>query len=506
MNDVSHTQIPSALETLLLRAALLDDEPAIAAYRSWSGEVDVDSLDGGSQRMLPLLAANLNRLGVRDELTPSLHGHRRQSLAANAHRIAGSREALRALAGARIETMVLKGTALVTSGLCELGLRPIGDVDVLVHEQDRSRAIDTLVDAGWVTEIYPPWYVKRTFHRQVPAWVWLRGGVQLDLHWGALHLVRDPVAERPLWERSAAGDIGGVPVLTPSPEDQALHAWLHASEYSPVPPLRWAADATTAIAARGDAFDWDYVVERAIATRVAIQTRAALEYLAGELDQPIPGPVLDRLRGAPTSRLERREHAARNRPPAERSRAEERIVALQDHRRQSLELLARPPRVGARDLRREGRRPGDGSELHDLRGGPLVLNHDDDPLDSLLYGWSFPESLGRWTEGGEAALAVRVEPGAEATLIADVSAFVGTPKRSQRIAIAVDGRRRARPRFGASDLDLEPREVRLTAPPTPDGVVTLTFRIASPCSPSSLGMPADDRRLGMLLRSVRLAD
>jgi hypothetical protein len=505
VNEASHSQIPSPLETELLRAALLDGESAIAAYRRWAAQVDVDSLDGGSQRMLPLLASNLGRLGVEDELIPALHGHRRQSLAANAHTIAGTREALRALAAAGIETLVLKGAALVASGLCELSLRPIGDVDVLVRPQDRAAAIDVLVAEGWETNIYPSWYVRRTLYREHPAWVWSRDRAQLDLHWSALHLVRDPAAETPLWQRAMATDIGGVPVLVPSIEDQAMQAWLHAAEHNPVPPLRWVADAVTAIDARDGAFDWDHCVEAAIAQRTIAQTRAALDYLASKLDKPVPSGVLARLRQERVTRLERREHAARNRPPAERNRVDAAVVALQDHRRQSVALLSRSPLTGALDLRRARRRRPDSHELHDLRDGALVLDRDADPLDSLLYGWSFPEPSGRWTDGPEAAVAVRVEPEAEALLVADLSAFVGTSRRRQRVTIRVGGRRYATLRFGRDDVDLRPREVRIPVPPTPDGTVELTFAISSPRAPTSLGLTADERRLGLLLRSLRLA-
>jgi putative nucleotidyltransferase-like protein len=506
VNDISYSLLPSALETSLLRAALLDGELAVTAYRDWRAVVDIDGLDGGSQRMLPLLASNLNRLGVRDDLTPALHGHRRHSLAANAHTIAGSRDALRALVDAGIEPLVLKGAALVASGLCELGLRPIGDVDALVRPGERDRAIEALIAAGWKAHVFPNWYVRRTLAREYPAWVWQRGDVQLDLHWGALHLVRDPVAEIPLWERATAADIGGVPVKVPAAEDQALHAWLHASEYNPIPPLRWAADAATAIQARGDDFDWDLVVGTAIAQRVVLQTRAALDYLARELDQPVPDAVLTRLTAERTSRLEVREHAARCRPPESRGRIDRIAVELQDLRRQRLELLARPTLTGALELRRSRRRgPGRDDRLHDLRDGPLTLNCHDDPLDSLLRGWSFPEPLGRWTVGRDAALAVKVEPNKPAVLVADLAAFVGLADRRQRVTVRVNGRREQVLRFDAADLDLKPREVRIEAPPSPDGTVAVEFRIASPCSPTSLGLPADGRELGLLLRSLQLA-
>ena len=506
MNESSFTQIPAPLETQLLRGALLDGDLAVEAYRRWRAEVDIDTLDGGSQRMLPLLASNLAQIGFEDDFTDQLHGHRRQALAMNAHRIGTVRPALRALAAADVDVMVLKGTALVASGLSELGLRPIGDVDVLVRPGDRGTAIDVLLDEGWEIDTYPAWYVKRVFWRTVPAWVLRKGTVQLDLHWGALHLVRDPVAEQPLWDHAEIGALGGEPVLAPSAEDQATQAWLHAAEYCGLPPLRWAADAATTIRARGRRFDWDRVVAAAIDQRVVLQTRAALGYLADELAQPVPDEVRRRLAAERVTRLERREHAARGIRPSERSRVEAAVVALQDHRRQDVALLDRSALAGALDLRRSRRRALDpAGELHDLRDGPLVLSRDADPLDSPRYGWSFPEPSGRWTVGREAALAVRVEPGAEAELVLDLSAFVCRTGRKQRVTVTAGAGPRTVLRFDDGDCDLKPREVTVVVPATPDGAAVLTFQIAVPRSPAEIGLSADDRKLGLLLRSVRLA-
>lgn len=504
MNDASNSQIPSALETQLLRAALLDAEPALDAYRRWKAAVDIDGLDGGSQRMLPLLSHNLARIGFEDDLTGFLHGHRRQSLAMNAHIIGTVRPALRALAAADVDLMVLKGAALVASGLSELGLRPIGDVDVLVRPRDRDRAIDVLTAEGWETNAYPPWYVKRVQSRKDPAWVMRKGRVEIDLHWGALHLVRDPEAERPLWERASTGELGGEPVRVPSIEDQALHAWLHAAEHNPVPPLRWAADAMAAIAA-GETFDWDRVVAGATAQRVIVPTRAATEYLARELAAPVPPAVRARLARARVSPLQRYEHAARNRDPAARSALQRRVVALQDHRRQSLALLDRSPLAAVLELREDPADRLSELELHDLRDGPLPLDRERDPRDSLIRGWSTPEDVGRWTDGDSAALAVKVAPGSGASLVADLSLFVGAPGHRQRVTVYVDGRRQTTLRAGDDTLGLVPRELRVSVPPSDDGTALIAFRIGAPRSPASMGLSPDARRLGLLLRSLRLA-
>lgn len=504
MNDASLSQIPSRLETQLLRAALLDGEPALTSYRRWRDEVDIDALDGGSQRMLPLLAHNLARLGLEDDLTPSLHGHRRQSLAMNAQIIGTVRPALRALATRGIDVMVLKGTALVASGLSELGLRPIGDVDVLVRPEDRDAAIDALVADGWEMNAYPAWYVKRVHARDVPAWVMRKGRVEIDLHWSALHLVLDPLAETALWDRARTGSLGGEPVLVPSIEDQAMHAWLHAAEHNPVPPMRWAADALIAIRAR-ESFDWDLVAETAAAQHVTVPTRAAVEYLVEELDAPVPVSAMTRLREATSTWLERYEHSARNIDPTRRGRLQRAAIALQDRRRQDVGALDRSALTAATALRNGRSQDLSDLDLHDLREGPLKLDRDRDPGDSLLYGWSFPEQPGRWTDGRRAALAVKVEPGAEALLVAELSAFLGVAGRRQRVTVRVNGSRYARLRFADADLDLAPREIRLPIPPSPDGTAAISFAIASPRSPTSLGLPADDRRLGLLLRSLRLA-
>ena len=59
----------------LLKAALLDGDAAIAAYREWRQDLDFYSLSYGQQRILPLLQRNLTRLGVADPLTNRFRGN-----------------------------------------------------------------------------------------------------------------------------------------------------------------------------------------------------------------------------------------------------------------------------------------------------------------------------------------------------------------------------------------------------------------------------------------------
>ena len=61
-----------------------------------------------------------------------------------------ARPALEALAAAGIRTMLLKGAVLASPPYGEPGLRPIGDVDVLVEPVHARRATRILEELGWV--------------------------------------------------------------------------------------------------------------------------------------------------------------------------------------------------------------------------------------------------------------------------------------------------------------------------------------------------------------------
>ena len=56
-----------------MRAALLHGRSALEAWEEWRARTDIDHLDAGSYRLLPLLYRNLHRQGARD---PTLEGFR----------------------------------------------------------------------------------------------------------------------------------------------------------------------------------------------------------------------------------------------------------------------------------------------------------------------------------------------------------------------------------------------------------------------------------------------
>src|SRR5262245_47798267 len=88
---------PTPHQELLLGAALLNGDEALEAWEEWKVGVDVDTLDWGSQRLLPRLYKNLHLHGIDEPLVAKFKGYHRRTWCENQlrfHRLAPSVRAL----------------------------------------------------------------------------------------------------------------------------------------------------------------------------------------------------------------------------------------------------------------------------------------------------------------------------------------------------------------------------------------------------------------------------
>ena len=104
--------------------------------------------------MAPLVHKHLTALGI---LPPDTPRRQLQTLVLRHRRAAAIRcqavgEILRAFADARIEVLLVKGSALAALAYSEPGLRPMRDVDLLVGAADAARAEAVLFDLGYAHE------------------------------------------------------------------------------------------------------------------------------------------------------------------------------------------------------------------------------------------------------------------------------------------------------------------------------------------------------------------
>ena len=238
-----HLPAPKPDQVLLMRAALLSGDHGRNAYAAWRTTHVVTELDADSDRVLPLLAYNLDRLGVDDENRDRLRGVWRHTWVNNARLLAGVSDGLRILSEAGIPMMLIKGAALIASGIApNSGVRPMDDVDVLVRRADAPRAVELLAESGW------RWKGANSFDlvfgRAHGNSLFDAERRQIDLHWSSLSL--EIVADDVLWERASPADLHGQRVFVPTAADQLVLVCLHGVAWHGAG-LRWMLDATLII-------------------------------------------------------------------------------------------------------------------------------------------------------------------------------------------------------------------------------------------------------------------
>lgn len=295
---------PNPEQELLLRAALFPGPEGIVAWQKWKSNVDIGEIDPGSYQLLPLLYRTLRNQGIEDPLMGRLKGVYRRTWYENQflfHRVV---PLLRTFHLKGIQTMLLKGSALVVTHYRDYSLRPMDDFDLLVPVQQAAEAVDLMTREGFALVNPALRFVHSSdfidgCHRKV------------DLH---KHVLSEPGRQNldaDFWDGAIPIAIGGLTCLAPSPADQLVHVCVHGVQRSDAPACRWIADAITLIRDDGIRVDWNRLLNLARRHHLTLPMRDTLTYLRDTLHSPIPPGVLDGLRRTPVSQGERATYGVR---------------------------------------------------------------------------------------------------------------------------------------------------------------------------------------------------
>jgi hypothetical protein len=149
--------------------------------------------------------------------------YRRQMALRDLHELAA------ALAGVPGPIVLLKGAAYIVRGLPIADGRMVSDVDLLVPRERLAEVESRLREAGWKADEVDPYDERyyREWSHEVPPMRFPGSVLELDLHHGILppisRVTVDPAA---LFAESRPAPGAAFRVL--SPEDQVLHACVHA--------------------------------------------------------------------------------------------------------------------------------------------------------------------------------------------------------------------------------------------------------------------------------------
>ncbi len=285
----------------MLRAALLEDERADRAWEAWRAAAG--ELTPEERQLAPTLYRALIRRGVQDAALDTLGASARRAWLVYQSNRAVARVALTRLRERRIETLVLKGTALIPTYYRDPTARRSGDVDLLVSEEQLTDAWDLLTADGW----RPVANDRRFFNARFSHAVQMVDGHgrSLDLHCHVLATNCERGADAPFWCAAVPFVVDGVETRTLCATDHLLHVCVHGQLWSFIPAVRWYADAMVILRTAVREIDWTRVVELARARRVTLQAAAAFDNLVRLLDAPVPAAARRELRVTPVSVVDR---------------------------------------------------------------------------------------------------------------------------------------------------------------------------------------------------------
>lgn len=533
----------SPSNVLLLKAALLDGDKALAAYKAWRPTYSREAITYDEQVLLPLLHNNLVRMGIVDAEANRFRGVRRFVWVNNLKRMQFAQRVFKKLNGAGIPFITLKGAALFACYIDDTSLRPIADVDVLVRKSSLIETVELFAAMNLQPEgMSAKQFIKNLrLHATLHGWSFKSGDHIIDLHWKALHLDGRGEADARFWQASRMASLDGVGIRVLDPAHQLLHVFAHAVQ-APSGVGRWPADAAMIIRNSPD-LSFETVVEEARQRRLSAIAAQCLGFLADQFDLSIPRQSISRL-WADSSWSERVELRLLTRQDpnslgdfdrlfldykrfhrgiaqdADRSqpwallgffRFKMGVPSLRRAWVVGLQLLLGRPAFLRRILGVDRYRILPSSSALPKTGETINLAICGSYDPCLMNGWSYPDwptsdPTGRWTDGPEATIAWSVRGHqTDLELSVDGIAMVHPKAPEQVIELWANDRRIARWQFHFSTGQALRAQVTVPAEAIRNrNVVLLTFVIHHPQAPAEISDSLDRRLLGFHLRSIAL--
>ena len=225
-----------------------------------------------------------------------------------------------------VPVVVLKGAALANTVYDDPSLRPMTDLDLLVHRESVQPALRILGELGFRRvgfEVRPD--ADLVYESQVQLAKTGRVRFLVEIHWS---LFDSPYYQQNLtmdwfWDTALTVQTGDTPMQVLGPVAQLLHLCGHAVLHhgSAGTSLLWLQDVAEVVFHYREQIDWDELLNRAQEFRLILSVQQVLGQVAAEWGVPIPARALSRLAALHPSPAEQQVTAwrtAKQRPVAQR--------------------------------------------------------------------------------------------------------------------------------------------------------------------------------------------
>ncbi|MCX7670528.1 MAG: nucleotidyltransferase family protein, partial [Anaerolineae bacterium] len=266
-----------------------------------------------AEGLAPILYTHLSRShlwaalpdDVRRTLTLAYEGSALRSAAL----LTALEEILERLHRAGVAVLLLKGAAVAERLYGDPALRPMNDLDLLIHEADITKALAALMAGGYVaTRVEERPGITIGYESEIalakPGLI----GIAVELHW---HLFDSPFYQRRVdtawfWETATSLPVAGHAVYSLNSTALFLYLAGHLMLHHRGEGLRWWLDLVELIYREGEQIEWPVLPARAEALALLIPLQATLATLIETWGVPVPAGIAARAHAMTPSAAERR--------------------------------------------------------------------------------------------------------------------------------------------------------------------------------------------------------
>ncbi len=287
------------------------DPVALSEAEGLAGEVDWPRLcaDARGEGLAPLLYAAVRGWSfVPDAALADLLLAYQESALYSAVMSVELAALLDLLSEARLPAIVLKGAALGDTLYGNAALRPMTDLDLLLHREDVPAAQQALEARGYhrsAVEARPG--LTLAFENEIVLRSAGTPALAVELHWRLLDspFYQERVDEGWFWETARPAEVAGTQALVLGLEAAFLHLSAHYVLHHQGRGDRWIHDIALLTARRGTAIDWDGLLARAASFDLVTSVQTVLHQLVSDWQAAIPDHVMDAADRLPISAAER---------------------------------------------------------------------------------------------------------------------------------------------------------------------------------------------------------
>lgn len=294
---------PTEQQLLLLQAALLQGESALAAWRAWRLTADLDQLPPGGFALLPLLAYNLQQHGVNDDLLNKCHGIHRRTWTQNQLRLQTVATLLQSMQDAGLTPLVTGDLPLALLYYPAQGVRAINQLHLWTPAAQATAMQTQLAQTGWVVGRTKQDWLQRLLTSGLQRFHY--PGDNWSLYWHQLssHAHNHDAA---LWQHTRSLSINGMVVQCANVTDLFLTVCVQGiADFWRYGAIQWLADAMMLLRSPSPTIDWSCLVKIAAQQAFSVRMASAVYALQHWLDAPIPPDIFPALATSPTHPFER---------------------------------------------------------------------------------------------------------------------------------------------------------------------------------------------------------